>query len=166
MLNIRAFAAVLLLLPLTTWSEEPATGTPARIVRILDGDTVEALLEDKTRLRVRLESIDAPEKKQAFSARSSAALAELVFGKDVKLVQTGKDRYGRTLAWIHVGGKNVNEEQVRNGWAWHYRKYSKSPSLQVLEDEARKARRGLWADDKPTPPWEFRSSKKASSRSS
>lgn len=133
-------------------------------MRILDGDTVEALLEDKTRLRVRLESIDAPERGQAFSARSSEALAELVFGKDVKIDRTGEDRYGRTLAWLHVDGKNVNEEMVREGLAWHYRRYSKSPALQVREDEAKMARRGLWADERPIPPWEFRLAKKPPSR--
>lgn len=161
---MKLFAAVLLLLSLPLL-EPPPTATSARIVRILDGDTVEALLEDKTRLRVRLEAIDAPERGQAFSARSSETLAELVFGKDVKIDQTGKDRYGRTLAWLHVDGKNVNEEMVRNGLAWHYRRYSKSPALQAIEDEAKMARRGLWADESPVPPWEFRSSKKAPSGS-
>lgn len=158
---MKFFVALLLLFSLL---EPPPTATSARIVRILDGDTVEALLEDKTLLRVRLESIDAPERGQAFSARSSEALAELVFGKDVKIDQTGKDRYGRTLAWLHVDGKNVNEEMVRKGLAWHYRRYSKSPALQAIEDEAKMARRGLWADESPVPPWEFRSSKKPSSR--
>ncbi|CAG0912171.1 unnamed protein product, partial [Cyprideis torosa] len=43
-------------------------------------------------------------------------------------------------------------------YAWHYRKYSKDPNLQALEDEARKAKRGLWADPDPVAPWDWRRS--------
>jgi micrococcal nuclease len=64
-----------------------------KVVRIADGDTITVLI-DKQQVRVRLSEIDAPERGQDFSQRSREALADLVFGKEVKIVTHGKDRYG------------------------------------------------------------------------
>jgi len=49
---------------------------------------------------------------------------------------------------------------VREGWAWHYKRYSKSKELAEAEKKARKAKAGLWADPNPVPPWEWRSTRK------
>jgi hypothetical protein len=53
-------------------------------------------------------------------------------------------------------GRSLNRELVREGYAWWYKQYSKDASLGVLEGEARAAKRGLWADQNPVPPWEWR----------
>ena len=50
----------------------------------------------------------------------------------------------------------LNTEQVRRGMAWVYRQYSKDRARYALESDARAARRGLWADSQPAPPWEWR----------
>jgi micrococcal nuclease len=76
------------------------------VVRIADGDTITVLIA-KQQVRVRLSEIDAPEKGQDFSQRSQQALADLVFGKEVKVVTYGKDRYGRVTGDVLVGGKPV-----------------------------------------------------------
>ncbi|NQT17374.1 MAG: thermonuclease family protein [Planctomycetes bacterium] len=56
-------------------------------------------------------------------------------------------------------------ELVRNGLAWWYRKYApKDKQLATLEEEAREAKRGLWADATPVPPWEWRSRKRGTSQ--
>jgi micrococcal nuclease len=71
------------------------------------------------------------------------------------------DRYQRLVSVIMLGDLNVNAEQVRNGWAWAYRQYLSGPYASeyiALENEARKARRGLWKQSNPQPPWEFRHS--------
>lgn len=68
-----------------------------------------------------------------------------------------RDRYGRTVAEIILpDGRNLNRELVRNGFAWHYRRYSSDQTLEALEQEAGDNRRGLWHDPHPVPPWEFR----------
>ena len=55
-------------------------------------------------------------------------------------------------------GRNLNREIVKAGFAWWFRKYApKDTELEALESEARAARRGLWADPRPVPPWEYRS---------
>ncbi len=126
-----------------------------KVVRIADGDTITVLV-DRTQVKVRLSEIDAPERAQDYSQRSRQALADLVFGKEVKVVTHGKDRYGRVIGDVFVGGNSVNEIMVRQGWAWNFVKYSKSPHLAELEHEARAEGRGLWAGKNPIPPWEYR----------
>jgi endonuclease YncB( thermonuclease family) len=71
-------------------------------------------------------------------------LADLVFGKEVRIETHGKDRYGRVIWDVVVDGKSVNGIMVRQGWAWNFVKYSKSPRLSDLEREARAERRALW----------------------
>jgi endonuclease YncB( thermonuclease family) len=57
-------------------------------------------------------------------------------------------------------GTNVNHTLVKDGWCWWYRKYAPGDTvLKGLEKEAREARKGLWADPQPVPPWECRKRK-------
>lgn len=128
------------------------------VTRIIDGDTVEVLVNEKP-LRVRLSDIDAPESKQPFGQRSRQSLASLVFNHQVVVVDKGIDRYNRTLGTIYTDGNfNVNAEQVRRGFAWAYRYYGKptNPDMVTLENESKKARKGLWADVNPVEPWKWR----------
>ena len=73
----------------------------------------------------------------------------------------GQDKYGRTLADVILkDGTNVNHELVKDGWCWWYRKYAPLDiELEKLEKEAREARKGLWVDPHPVPPWEWRKRK-------
>ena len=128
----------------------------ALVVGITDGDTIKVLKDDKEQIKVRLVEIDAPEKKQAFGNRSKETLSDYCFNKVATLTEKGKDRYGRTLARVNCNGVDVNAEMVRVGMAWVYDKYVTDRSLYALQDAARAARRGLWADPDPMPPWEWR----------
>lgn len=125
------------------------------VVSVADGDTITVLVERK-QVKIRLIEIDAPEKKQAFGNKAKQVLADMVFGKDVQVEEHGKDKYKRTLGRVLVNGLDTNAEMVRQGYAWVYRKYSSNPDLLRLEAEAREARRGLWFDADPIPPWEWR----------
>ncbi|ELP34551.1 thermonuclease family protein [Rhodopirellula baltica] len=75
----------------------------AETIRIIDGDTIEVLTEERKAVRIRLNAIDAPETKQSFSAKSTEALGQLTFRKTVRVVPTGRDRYRRALADINLG---------------------------------------------------------------
>jgi endonuclease YncB( thermonuclease family) len=81
-----------------------------------------------------------------------------VFGKEVTLQTHGYDKYKRTLADVLLpNDTNVNHTLVKNGWCWWYRKYAPGDTvLERLETEAREAKKGLWADPQPVPPWEWR----------
>ena len=86
----------------------------------------------------------------------------MVYNKQVTVEWDKRDRYGRTVGVILVDGHNVNLEQVRAGMAWWYRQYAKDQTAddrqlyELAENEARVAKRGLWADVNPLPPWEWR----------
>lgn len=130
------------------------------VVGVADGDTITVLDINKIQYKVRLAEIDAPEKAQAFGYRSKQSLSDLVYGKEVRVIEQGKDKYKRIIGRIYQGDVDANAEQVKQGMAWVYRKYSKDESLLPLEAEAIESRLGLWADDEPMPPWVWRRSKK------
>ena len=132
-----------------------------KIVGITDGDTVKLLTVDKTLVKVRVANIDCPERKQPFSARAKQFTSNQIFEKQVKLEYLKKDRYGRYICnIIYDDSLNLSKQLLKNGMAWHYVKYSNDDSLQVLEDEAKKSKVGLWQDPNAIPPWEWRSNKR------
>jgi micrococcal nuclease len=116
------------------------------------------VLHDGREERVRLWGIDAPESKQPWGTRAKQFTGDLAFGKTVTVRVRDIDRYKRTVVEIILpDGRNLNQELVRAGLAWWYRQFAKRDTvLPVLEEEARAAKRGLWADPSPTPPWEWR----------
>jgi micrococcal nuclease len=127
------------------------------VVSVLDGDTLEVLHNHHLE-RIRLSGIDCLEKGQAYRKRAKQAVSALVFGKEVTLQTYDRDKYGRTLAdMLLPNGTNVNHTLVKEGWCWWYRKYAPwNTTLDRLETEAREARRGLWVEPNPIPPWEWR----------
>lgn len=128
-----------------------------QVVSILDGDTIDVLV-DRHPVRVRLAQIDAPEKHQAFGTRSRQALAQLVFRLPVRVVEKGRDRYGRIIGTVYFGDVDVNAQMVRQGMAWVYRQYARDAELYELERQARAGKQGLWADPGPVAPWDYRES--------
>lgn len=144
------------LLTLTLLSNTHATELRGKVVKASDGDTVTVLDADNVQHKVRLNAIDAPEKGQAFGSKSRDALADKIAGQQVVVTWSKRDRYGRILGTVCIDDRDINAEMLSDGWAWHYREYSKSKTLQSLEDSARDAKRGLWADAEPVPPWEWR----------
>jgi len=126
-----------------------------KVVSVTDGDTIKVLKNGK-QVKIRLASIDCPEKGQPYGQAAKKFTAGLVAGKVVKIWPTDTDRYGRTVAFVFVGDKNLNKELLSAGLAWHYKKYSRDPELAKLEFQARSEKRGLWAEPDPVPPWEWR----------
>jgi endonuclease YncB( thermonuclease family) len=133
-----------------------------RVVAIADGDTITVLDATKAQHKIRLAGIDAPEKKQAFGQRSKESLSDLVFNREVQVETTKRDRYGREIGKVLVGGLDANLEQVKRGMAWHYKAYQREQSLADrtaygdAELEARHSREGLWQNPAPVAPWDFR----------
>ena len=72
------------------------------------------------------------------------------------------DRYKRIVAEIILpDGRNLNQELVRAGWRGGTGSSPSATVLPVLEQEARAARRGLWADPSRGRPWEWRKAARA-----
>lgn len=136
-------------------SKYPKSG---KVISIIDGDTYDLLTKDKKTIRIRMEGIDAPEKGMPFYKVSKNYLGKLCFQKNVKLVVSSKDAYGRYLGYTFLeNGTELGHEMIRAGLAWHFKKYNSDSILSNLEIEARNLKLGLWVDKDPMPPWENRS---------
>lgn len=80
------------------------------------------------------------------------------------LHSTGTDRYERTLAHVTAGDIEVDAQMIVTGPAWHYRRYDHTAAPEAAERNARAARRGLWADGEPVPPWGWRAGERERNR--
>lgn len=129
-----------------------------KVIGISDGDTLTMLVDAKP-LKIRLANIDAPESSQPFGQRSKQHLAALCYGKDATYQAHDIDRYGRTVAIVVCDRVEANRAQVEQGLAWVFERYNRDPALPKMQAQARDARRGLWADTAPIPPWEWRRSR-------
>ena len=127
----------------------------AIVTAVTDGDTVKIEYQNKT-IKVRLAGIDTPELKQEFGLKSKKALEEKVLNKKVYIDGDKKDRYGRLIADLRIGPRWINKELVEEGYAWHYKQYSKDLELAESELNAKKEAKGLWIAHNPVPPWEYR----------
>jgi micrococcal nuclease len=130
-----------------------------RVVAIADGDTLTVLDGARQRHRIRLAEIDAPEKGQPFGTKARENLGNKVFGKDVRVEVVDVDAYHREVGRIYLGERLINREMVQDGFAWDYRAYDKAGEFGGVEADARRHHRGLWADPRPVPPWEWRREK-------
>ena len=144
---------LVLSLPFSALSRFPTW--QGKVVGVSDGDTITVLHHGKGE-KIRLYGIDCPEKSQAFGKRAKQFTSNMVFGKTVEVRPITTDRYGRTIAWVHVNKRVLNEELLTAGLAWHYKRYSSERHLAELEIEARRAKAGLWSDPHAVPPWDYR----------
>ncbi len=132
-----------------------------KITRVIDGDSV-VLKSDSDEETIHLDGIDAPEFMQTNGDKSTSYLKKLVMEKNVEVRWEKKDSFDRILGTLYIGDKNVNLEMVSKGWAWHFERYNKSDQLAQAQKDAKEAKLGLWEDDNPEAPWDYR--KKQSKR--
>lgn len=133
----------------------------AKIVAVKDGDTVVALLNNKTQETLRLADVDCPENRQPFGKNAKQFTSSQVFGKNVTFYRVGKDRYRRTIAKIFYDNeKYLSSEIIKAGFGWWYYKASKNFKLKDVEILAKKKKLGLWSDENAIAPWDFRKMKK------
>lgn len=124
-----------------------------KVLRVMDGDTLELIAEGK-KAKIRLFGIDAPEKSQEFGKEARAYLTSLVLNQEVRVSIENKDKYQRIVGTIYLKEKDINEDLVKNGYAWAYRQYS---SKYIAEEEdAKMFKLGLWKNPNAINPAEFR----------
>lgn len=127
------------------------------LIRVVDGDTLIVKIQGAN-LRIRLIGIDAPESDQPFGDEARNELASLIGEQQCVLVYDEGDGHGRLVAHLWIGDTYVNDEMIKRGMAWFDSVYAPDNYLEPSEEEAREAKRGLWAlplDDR-VPPWEWR----------
>ena len=171
MKRIASLAAAAILALILTAAE--AATLMGRVVVVRDGATITILDATHAQHTIRLAGIDAPEIKQTFGSKSKQNLYDLVYNKQVKVEWDKRDRLKRIIGKVRftpavcvtaacLEGSDVGYEQIAEGFAWHDKQYAKEQSPEdreryaAAENAARAALRGLWADVKPVPPWEFR----------
>ena len=130
----------------------------AQAEKVLDGDSL-IVTTSKEKLEIRLWGIDSPEMSQPFGQEAKAHLESIVAGRRLDIEKMATDRYGRTVAKVHVGSVTANQEMIHRGAAWVYDRYCTSAicdDWRKLEDDAHRARRGLWEYRKSEAPWRWR----------
>jgi endonuclease YncB( thermonuclease family)/methylphosphotriester-DNA--protein-cysteine methyltransferase len=133
-----------------------------KVINVHDGDTVTVLDQDNKKFHIRLQGIDAPELKQEFGSVSQENLSRMVLGKQVTIFWNKVDKYRRTVGTIMLDGHDINIEQVKAGLAWHFKKYEdeQAPADRLTyaaaEQQARAAKLGLWKDQSPMAPGDWR----------
>jgi len=136
----------------------PGSEIKGRVVEVYDGDTVTVLsLDEKTKYRLRLYGIDAPESDQEFGDEARLALHQLVYGKIVEIEVIDNDIYQRSVAKLYCDNVYVNLKMVATGNAYCYVNYARH-DLELPRAEAQAKERGLgvWSKRGLTPPWEHR----------
>jgi endonuclease YncB( thermonuclease family) len=127
------------------------------LVKLIDGDTLIVKVQGAA-LRIRLVGIDAPESDQPFGDAARNELGGLIGEQQCVLVYEEGDTYGRLVAHLWIGDRYVNAEMVKRGMAWFDSASAPDNLLVSNEEEARDAKRGLWAlpPEDRVPPWEWR----------
>lgn len=143
------------------------------VVAVGDGDTLTLLDGLRVQHKVRLEAIDAPERRQPYGERAKQHLARLVQGQTVRVSWARRDRYGRVVGRVLLADctpapcgytRDAGLELLRAGLAWHYKAYADAQNPRerwryaATELEARMRGSGLWGEPRPVPPWDFRKS--------
>lgn len=161
--RVRLLVSIVFVLLATPTHAETLMG---RVVGISDGDTLILLDMANTQHKIRLAGMDSPEKGQPFGQACKQSLSDLAYDRVVAVESNKLDRYGRVIGKVLVNGLDVNLEQVRRGCGWHYKKYQNEQSLDDrlsysrAEDAARASRVGLWTDNEPVPPWDWRKARR------
>ena len=126
------------------------------IVRVADGDTF-TMLVDGEEQRIRLFGVDCPERGQPYSRVATEFTRELLASGPVDVQEMDVDQYGRVVGVVWISDSiNLNERLLDAGLAWHYTAFDHDPNWARKEREARRAKRGLWAEKKAVAPWEWR----------
>lgn len=126
------------------------------VVSIQDGDTITAVVEGK-KFRIRLYGIDAPEKNQPGGLEAKEEMKSLCENEIAEIEIEDVGMYGRLVGKVYCKNYYVNKEMVKRGYAWVYENIE-DKELKREEEQARIARRGIWALNKENiiPPWEWR----------
>lgn len=131
-------------------------GVSAKVVNVIDGNTIEIMTADKEIVKIMFSEVDSPELEQEFGQEAKAFTEKLLLKKKVNVIMKGKDRWGNRLASISLNnGKNAEEAILKAGLAWHNMK-SKDQSLKEIEMQSKEKKKGLWSKEEPTAPWIFR----------
>jgi micrococcal nuclease len=133
-------------------------GFKTKVADVVDGDTISFMCNGK-RIKIRITGIDTPEvvdprkTVQCFGKEASKKMKELATGKEITLwrskVGDNKDKYGRLLRYINLGGYDLGLKMISEGYAFSYKAYphDKLEKYNSAEKNVMSTSKGLWNPD-------------------
>ncbi len=159
-LHLRLLACFLLACAGCTTGQPDERDFHGVVHRVFDGDSFIVRTGFGNEVEVRLQDIDAPERRQPHADVSRAALERMIGNKRVFVDVTDIDHYDRKIARVYRDSdqEEVGRAMVAQGHAWVYRRTVRDTQLIGLEEQAREAGLGLWAlpEKQRMPPWQYR----------
>ncbi|KJR43269.1 nuclease [Candidatus Magnetoovum chiemensis] len=137
----------------------------ATVSDVINGDTIIITDRDGKNIKCRLYGIEAPKlgsnkmDSQPFSFNAKIYLSSLLLNKDVSVFLSAVKQDKENLCIIKKDGLEINMDMVIGGYAWAARYYMTNPYVSKyinLERRARRFKRGLWKQDSPVPPWQYK----------
>ncbi|MFK7822263.1 MAG: thermonuclease family protein [Planctomycetaceae bacterium] len=125
----------------------------AKVMKVVDGDTIKVVDRDFQTLLVQLRGVDAPELAQPFGSEAQSVLKSRLENKVVRVIVNQRDEFERITGEVYEADESINVWIIRQGFGWYNHKYDADRTKSAAEVEAREAGLGLWASDSPTPPW-------------
>ena len=155
---------------LGAWAATAFEALTVKPVSIQDGDSFVARAGDGELLRIRIAGIDAPEKGQPYADVARQHLHDLIDGQTLRIEVIKDDPYGRKVANVYVGERDIGLEQLDAGLAWHFKRYAadqQGPQRRAYaraEQRARDDRVGMWREANPVEPWRYRRTERSQGR--
>ena len=156
-MNLRVFLHLILVV--FFWGCATKNEIVGKVIKVIDGDSVVIVDSRNISYKVRLHGIDTPESKQSFGVEAKEFLKGKLNGKKVRALVKDMDNYNRYVSVILLGKEDINRLMVKSGYAWAYLHYSKDYEEDMKEAQAKKI--GLWQEDNPQDPSEFRKNQKS-----
>jgi len=158
-ISVTAFSLLMLLISSATAKEH--NFIEATVIKVIDGDTI-TVLSKGGKVKVRLAEIDAPEKDQPYGLVAKNKLQEKILDKHITLQKKTIDRYGRLVAKVFLGKRDIIKEMIAEGHVWVYKKYLDDYTLEDIQMSAHQNQIGIWSliNEEQVPPWEWRQSKR------
>ena len=165
---VKIFILIFFIVGLTIFIDIPLSDTAMRAVtgtvaKISDGDTIQVVTPEQTKLKIRLYGIDAAEMPgtgtQRYAPDARKALEGKIKGRQVKLEIIDVDKYRRLVSIVWLDGRNINLEMIQEGHAEAFVEYLKPPyrdQFLEAEREAKSARLGIWSLPDYERPRDFR----------
>lgn len=128
----------------------------AKVRRVIDGDTVDVEVNNEV-YRIRMLGIDTPESNQPGGELATHYLKMLIENETVLVSVFGQGIHKRQLGVIYNSQmKDINEEMVKQGYAWAYGDSIKASQYKEHEKNAKKERIGIWENRFAIEPWIWR----------
>jgi endonuclease YncB( thermonuclease family) len=142
----------------------PGASIEGKVVSVENGDTimVKADGDESDTYQVKLHAVDAPDIGQPYYENARKSLSKLILKKDVTVKIQNAYARDMIIGTVYRDGRDIGLELVEKGFAWHFKRFANQQpagerkSYADAQEYASTAGRGLWSDDRPTPPWVFR----------